>query len=400
MRCFQADYVFPISSPPIRNGMVITEEDGSIVEVGEKLNLLPEYKNTPVEVKKGLLVPGFVNTHCHLELSGMKGLITQHTRMTGFIAEFIRKRSLGTDTDRDEAIEKAEEEMIKGGIVAVGDISNGKSSFPFKSKRKLHYHTFIEAFDLHPLKAAESFKQSLELREKLLTICPGSEHQVSIVAHAPYTVSPELHHLVTQFGRKEDSILSIHSQESQAEDQLFKEGTGPLMAMYERMNLDYSWFHKTGKSSLHSTLPFYDGSEKLLLVHNTYTSEEDLIWASSFKSPILYWATCPRANLFIEGSLPDYGLFLKHKLRVTIGTDSLASNTGLSILEEMKSISKAHPEISLEILLQWATLNGANYLGIEDQFGSLQKGKKPGLVWIEGSAEPTLSENSKSTRLI
>jgi cytosine/adenosine deaminase-related metal-dependent hydrolase len=400
MRCFKADYVFPVSSPPIRNGMVITEDDGSIIEVGEGLNLLPEYRNISVEVKKGLMVPGFVNTHCHLELSGMKGLITQHTRMTGFIAEFVRKRSLGTDTDRDEDIGKAEEEMIRGGIVAVGDISNGKSSFPFKSKRKLYYHTFIEAFDLHPLKAGESFKQSLELREKLLVTCPGSENQVSIVAHAPYTVSPELHHLVTEFGRKEDSILSIHSQESTAEDQLFKEGTGPLMEMYTRMNLDYSWFHKTGKSSLHSTLPFYEGLDKLLLVHNTYTSEEDLIWASALKSPKLYWATCPRANLFIEGCLPNYPLFLKHKLRMTIGTDSLASNTGLSILEEIKSISRAMPDISLEILIQWATLNGATYLGIEDQFGSLQKGKKPGLVWIEGSSGLTLTERSRSTRLI
>jgi cytosine/adenosine deaminase-related metal-dependent hydrolase len=400
MRCFQADCVFPVYSLPLQNGMVVTEEDGTIVETGLKLNQLPAFKGIPVETHKGVLVPGFINTHCHLELSWMKGQIARNTGITGFIKEFVSKRGTGTEAERQTAIGIAEEEMVREGIVAVGDISNGSSSFAQKSLRKLYYHTFIEAFDLHPSRADESFARVLELRSYLLQMCPGSERRVSIVAHAPYTVSPELHRKITEFAAEHHSPLSIHNQESREEDELFKTGKGKLMEMYQSLGLDYSWFKSKGGTSLNATLPFYEANENLLLVHNTFTSEADLFWARSLHTPRIYWATCPRANLFIEGRLPDYTSYLKHHLRVTIGTDSLASNTGLSVLEELKTISFAYPTIPLETLFRWATLNGAEFLGIDDQFGSLEPGKKPGLVLVDKTDGMHLSEDSRARRIL
>ncbi|HXC05880.1 MAG TPA: amidohydrolase family protein, partial [Bacteroidia bacterium] len=172
----------------------------------------------------------------------------------------------------------------------------------------------------------------------------------------------------------------------------------PLKEMYAAMNLDYSWFQAPGKPSLESTLAYYSRNRKLLLVHNTYATETEMKLPSGALK--LYWATCPRANLYIENKLPDYAAMLKTDLMVTVGTDSLASNSCLSVLEELKTISGACREIDLSTLLSWACKNGAEFLGIDKEFGTLEKGKKPGLVLISGLKQGKLTGESEAKRLL
>ncbi|HXC06733.1 MAG TPA: amidohydrolase family protein [Bacteroidia bacterium] len=397
MRCFQADIIYPVSAAPIPNGVVVTENDGTIVAVGGK-ELLEAYPGLPIEVLSGVLCPGFINTHCHLELSCMKGHIQQGTGMVGFISEFVKKRNLFTAEESKEAIQHAEKEMLDNGIVAVGDIANTNHTFEQKSKANLYYHTFLEAFDLHPSRAAESFLSIRKLREELVHFIPGSASQSSVVPHAPYTMSPALHEKISAYAHQQGSILSIHSLESAAEDELFRKGTGPFTAMFAAMKMDHSWFKAPGQSSLPSTLSYYNRNKKLLLVHNTYATVADMQLPSGNLQ--LFWATCPKANLYIESRLPDYEAMISQKLKVTIGTDSLASNNCLSMLEEMKTISAAHPSIPLATLIQWACLNGAEFLGIDKQYGSVEKGKKPGLVLISGMEAGKLTAGSKVKRII
>ncbi len=386
--------------------MLITDDEGVIVDLGFPEDLAQRFPDLHVERLQGLLVPGFINTHCHLELSCMKGQITRHTGMAGFVSEFVSKRAAFTDQERAAAIVKAEDEMLRNGTVAVGDISNGNSTFSQKAKKRLYYQTFIETFDLAPSRAPEAFDRACLLREELIDLMPETRHQVSIVPHAPYTVSPELHKLIATYARRHQLLLSIHNQESRAEDELFRTGTGKLMEMYERMGLDYSWFKARGESSIHSTLPFYKDNDKLLLVHNTYTAEDDLLFAAgaetkaSRQKPLLFWATCPNANLYIEDRLPNYTALLKHNLRITIGTDSLASNSTLSVLDELKTVAHAHPEIPVDVLLRWATLNGAEFLGIDRQYGSFEMGKKPGVALIEGAGPLAFSGGWTSRRIL
>jgi cytosine/adenosine deaminase-related metal-dependent hydrolase len=93
---------------------------------------------------------------------------------------------------------------------------------------------------------------------------------------------------------------------------------------------------------------------------------------------------CPKANLYIENRLPNIPLFVNEGMKLTLGTDSLASNDSLSILEEMKTISKHFPQISFETMLNWATKNGAELLGMEKEIGTIEKEKTPGLNLIKG----------------
>jgi cytosine/adenosine deaminase-related metal-dependent hydrolase len=397
MRCFQTDIVFTVSGPPIEQGVVICDEEGRIVETGAA-DILQRYPELKVEKLDGALCPGFINTHCHLELSAMKGQVRQGTKMLGFISEFLSKRGTFNREQILEAIRKGEEEMIENGIVAVGDISNTNETFAQKAKGNLYYHTFLEAFDLHPSRATETFLQIRKLRDELVQTIPDGLTKSSIVPHAPYTVSPELHEKISAYAHQHGSLLSIHNQESDAEEELFRQGTGPFVAMYAGMKLDHTWFKVPGRSSLHSTLSYYHRNKKLLLVHNTRSTAADMQLDSGNLQ--LFWATCPRANLYIEQQLPDYPAMVAAKLKVTIGTDSLASNSCLSVLEEMKTIASACSSIETDTLLKWACIHGAECLGIEKEYGSLDKGKKPGLVLISAIKDGKLTAGSKARRIL
>ena len=153
------------------------------------------------------------------------------------------------------------------------------------------------------------------------------------------------------------------------EDTLFEEGSG---ALYNQLKA-FTELEVSGLSALRTVLPKMP-QVSTLLVHNTYTSQEDVQWAES-QHQNLFWCTCPKANLYIEGRLPNYENF--KGVKMTIGTDSLASNHTLSIWEEVQTILK-NTDLDLNSLLTWACKNGAEFLQLKD-LGTFEKGKKPGV---------------------
>jgi cytosine/adenosine deaminase-related metal-dependent hydrolase len=417
MRKVSADYIFTISSEPIKNGVITIDDDGTILEVTKGDQELRNKKQDPeIEYYEGIICPGFINTHCHLELSHLRSQIPERTGIAGFIKEIISKRSGFSNEQIQEAIAAAEAEMIKNGIVAVGDISNNNNTFKQKGKGNLLYHTFIEVFDLNPDKADEVFEKAIALKKEINEIL-NFKLSSSIVPHTPYTVSEKLFGLINEYTIENDSILSIHNQESQAESELFVSKSGSLVEAFKKMgvNTDLMMRH-TGLNSLRSTLPFLS-LERLLLVHNTFTSKEDINWAEEQirnpriknqeqkskiqdpKSQILFWCTCPNANMYIENKLPNYNYFIEENVRVTIGTDSLASNWSLSVLDELKTIVKQYPEIPLQTLLLWATKNGSDFLGFT-LLGTIEKGKKPGLNLLKNVDGLIITEKTEVLKLV
>jgi cytosine/adenosine deaminase-related metal-dependent hydrolase len=389
MRRLSADLIFPVSSQPIPGGIVTVDDDGTILKIEEKGGSFDQFY-------RGIICPGFINTHCHLELSHLRGHLTENKGMTGFIAELLAKRPTFTEAEQQKAIANAEEEMINNGIVAVGDISNDESTFSQKALGKLYYHTFIEIFSMHPGRA----KEVLENGKKLSGIANRLNLSNSIAPHAPYTMSVELLKLIN--GVSENRIITIHNQESAGESELFISNSGPMFEAFKAMGIDPGLMRKTGENSLRTTLPHLADAKKILLVHNTFTNAEDLLWLRSNVGDLrsgIYFATCPNANIFIENKLPDYDLFIREGLSVTVGTDSLASNWSLSILDELKTISKFFPHIPLQTLLQWATKNGAEFLGL-DQMGSIEIGKRPGLNLLKKTDEMRISHSTEVQKLV
>ncbi len=154
--------------------------------------------------------------------------------------------------------------------------------------------------------------------------------------------------------------------------------TGNYLRLYETLNLPVTYFTASGKSSLQTVLPTFHKAVNMLLVHNTFASQEDLNIAQK-SHPHLYWCLCPNANLYIENTLPDTAILSGSGCTLTLGTDSLASNSGLSVINEINCLLAYKPAIPLELLLKAATYNGATFLGMENTYGLLEKGKNPGI---------------------
>ncbi|MEJ7830330.1 MAG: amidohydrolase family protein, partial [Segetibacter sp.] len=203
----------------------------------------------------------------------------------------------------------------------------------------------------------------------------------SMVPHAPYSVSDDLWQLITPFYK--DKVASIHNQETAFEDELFLQNTGDLVRMYEMMKIDHSFYKPTGKTSLQTYFNKLQSAGQVLLVHNTYTKEEDIKFIKKAGDNNISFCLCINANRYIEDSIPPINLLREHGCNIVLGTDSLASNRGLSILNEIKTIQENFPSVALEEMLKWATFNGAKALQMDDKLGSLEKGKHPGVILLE-----------------
>lgn len=370
MRRIAAQYVFPITDKPIKNGVITLNDEGEIVAIG-KLNGEEE----SVEFYNGILCPGFVNAHCHLELSSMLGHMPQHTTLIGFI-HYMNVRPKPNEDEQIPAILKADSKMSAEGIVAVGDISNTSISFDIKTSSPILYRNFIEVYGSDPAIADSQFNKGTAVVAQAAL----RGLTASLVPHAPYSMSDVLFKQVVAEGAR-SGILSIHNQESKEENEYFLEGKGLFARHYEGDGFVPPAV--IGKPSIYRILSELTESIKLLLIHNIYTTEEDYD-AAMAKNKDTHWVLCPNSNLYIERQLPPVEMLRQKGANMAIGTDSLASNTDLSVLEELKTIAKYFRDVRLEELLTWATLGGARALGFDEQLGSFEVGKKPHVVLIDG----------------
>ncbi|HSN07700.1 MAG TPA: amidohydrolase family protein, partial [Hanamia sp.] len=341
-------------------------------------------------VFEGIISPGFINAHCHLELSHLKNIIPEGPGLVDFVFKVVSERHF-EESEILSAIEIAEQEMMSKGIVAVGDISNNSLSVAQKQKKNLQYYNFIETSGWLPQVAEARFDKSKNFFEEF----KKTGFPASIVPHAPYSVSDELWKLMIPYF--EGKTISIHNQETAEEDIFFMEGKGAFIQMFEMMGIDNSFYRAKKIRSVESYFEKFATAASVILVHNTFTKQQDLDFISQNKNSnqLISFCLCPNANFYIENSLPDVDLFVKNNCNIILGTDSLASNHQLDILEEIKIIVQKFPSIKTEALLKWATLNGAKALQMDSVLGSFEKGKKPGVVLIEQvEGEKIISDSS------
>ncbi len=393
MRKIAADVIYPVISAPIENGVLITDENGKILAIDQREN----HDNASLEIYNGIIVPGFVNAHCHLELSHLKGVAQTGTGLIDFISQVIKNRNHAPEVIQ-EAIEKAEAEMLDNGIVAVGDISNATDSFFQKNKGNLYYYTFVEYFDLFQENNTDNILQQYDTVYDALTETDKSKR--SKVPHAPYSVSEKLFGVLKN-NSGNGGTISIHNQETPPENELFLSKTGDFISFYERIGFTTEAIPHSGKTAIHYVLPFLQKKDRNLFVHNTLTTPEDIAAAhDALTKENVFWCTCPNANLYIENNLPLYKHFTELQAQVCIGTDSYTSNWQLNILEEIKTILKYQSYVDFETVLRWSTINGAKALGFEHTLGTLEVGKTPGLVWIDAMENGKPSTRSISKRIV
>ena len=396
MRKIAATYVFPGTTSPIKNGILVCDDEGKIIDILDRGDSFRE--EAGVEFYSGILTPGFVNAHCHLEFSHLQNKIEKHIGFSGFLEKINLLRD--EPADKEKAMQIADRKMWAAGIAALGDVSNSNLSLSVKQKSKIYYHTFVEVFGFHPSRAERAFNKAVEVLDSL----ERADLSASIVPHSPYSVSPELFEKIKNHAQKNGGLFSIHNQESKAETDLFLSGEGDIARHFsDNLKLDTTHFKPTGQSSLQSILQYLPKENQLLLVHNTQTIKEDIEALKQHRDLAnTYFVMCPNSNLFIENEVPPVDLFREEKLQICLGTDSLASNTELSILQEMLTIQQNFPDTPLEELIKWSCINGSKALNIERTFGTFEKGKKPGANLITGIDFKTmkLTPKAKVKRLI
>ena len=338
--------------------------------------------STPgVEFHSGIICAGFVNAHSHLELAYLRGAIEAGGGFAAFAESMGKVRGSFSQEEQLAAIAEADKEMWAEGVDAVGDIVNGDTSFASKATSKIYYHNFLEVFGLREC--------NIERQRELLKF-PNT----SLTPHSTYSVQDAP--FKEMCSGESDKPLSIHFLETPDEKMLYS-GTGRLHDWYKRVGFECDFIHYGSPARrIVSSVP---KGRSVLLVHNCAVTAEDVEILKNHLSTPIYWALCPRSNNYISGIEPrSVNLLRACGLNICIGTDSLASNWSLSMMEELKMFR----DIPLAELLQWATINGAKALGIDDKFGTLEVGKRSGVVNLTGVdlTNFTLTPESRARRIL
>lgn len=390
-----ARYVYTLQGEgPVLNGCVEYTPEGEIVGIGSCSGPEPG-----VPFIEGALVPGFVNTHCHLELSYMWKLFRKGTGMAGFIDQINALRDTKPMEEKLRDIRFRLDQMWERGVSAMADISNCADSFAIKKDSPMYTRTFLEVFGTEPEDCPKVMADVIGLQKKAESF--GLD--AAPAPHACYTMSPELLTAASAEGLK-SGFLSFHSEETSEEEEMLKFGRGPMWE--NRKAAGMSVPPVTGKSSL---LYFIDRlrkahpapfDEHILLVHEVCMDQEGI---DAVKEVMLhpFIALCPCSNIFIHNALPDVQLMRRNGMKLTVGTDSLSSNDDLDMVRELYCLQGHFEGLELGELLTWACRNGAEFLAKEDTLGSIAKGKKPGLVAVENlDAKGRLTAESYSHRII
>ena len=388
-----SEYLYTLTDvQPIRNGYVeYDDQSGEILSVGKC--------DADELIEAGALVPGFVNAHCHVELSHLHKKFVKGSGMAGFIDQINALRDWAGREKKQELVAEWMDKMWKDGVSAMADISNDDSSFDVKASHDMYTRTFLEVFGSEPEMCDGVMADVTELQK----IADEAGIDAAPTPHSCYTMSPQLLSRSAAAGL-ERGFISYHSQESQEEEDLLLTGTG---AMYEnRVRNGMSTPPVTGESSLKYFIQRlaqvheapYD--EHILLVHNVCLSQDDVDAAKKVMNKV-WWAICPLSNIYIHNTLPPIELMRKNGLAIALGTDSLSSNDDLDMVAEMVCLHENFPEVPMSEILAWASLNGARFLKKESELGTFEVGKRPGVVRISGIDENGfVTALSRSERVI
>lgn len=333
-----------------------------------------------VEFYPGILIPGMVNAHAHLELAYLRGAIAEETGFAGFARAIGQVRGNYTTEERVRAARVADAMMWQEGVQAVADIANDDLIMELKEQSAIEYHTLFEHFGLRNNDTAPL--EALAARYNNATVTPHSTYSV---AEAPFRTIVE----------QGTTPLSVHFLESDDEHALYQHA-GSLWTWYERMGWECDFLHyDTAAKRITACVP---PERRLMLVHATRATATDVATINDHFTTPATWVLCPESNRYISRLEPPLEMLRAAGCAIAIGTDSLASARHMSMVENMRMLGA----VPLEELLSYATINGARALGIDDRIGSIEVGKRPGLAVIEGVdfEAMRLTDESRARRIV
>lgn len=379
-RKIAATWLHTQSGEPIRNGGVTVASNGEIVEIFQLDGVEPE----GVEFHSGILTPGFVNAHTHMELSFFDGVFVPGGSMVAFLRQID---SLRIDIDQERinrSLEKGYEALRADGQVAYADISNAADTVPFKAHEQFMSVSFVEVFGVNAELANKAWSTGRSVWEAYQQ---AGVQRAYMTPHAPYSVGRELWSLLEPELEKAP-IFSLHFAETPQEMEFMEQGTGAMEYLYAHV-----WKRETNVPPMDTVMEYLRRfgalGKRILLVHCTALTQPMMQQIKEY-CPQATIVLCPASNLFIGGAMPPVELLRKEGMRLAVGTDSLSSSPTLSILEQLRILNRYNPVLPIAELFTWATLGGAEACGFEG-LGRIAVGAHPGVNLITG---PNLMHNS------
>jgi 5-methylthioadenosine/S-adenosylhomocysteine deaminase len=397
MRIITARYVLPITSEPIENGAVAIQDD-SILDVGSAGELEKKFPEAIIEdFTNAAILPGFVNCHSHLEITAMRGALddVEHD-FTAWLIKLTSIRSSMSDEEIEAAAFTGAMEGAQAGVTCFGDIGRlGHVGLSALKRAGLRGIVFQETqFSPENRTAEEDFKKLIEKYEALTGEATDLV-RVGLSPHAPYTVSSRLLEMIAQFSIIERVPITIHAAESLDEHKLLTGGTGIFVDVYEKYGVEWESPNCTSIEYLNRLGVL---AARPLLAHCVTASPSDLKIISDSGSKI---AHCPKSNAkFGHGAAP-FEMMLDRRLKVGLGSDSVASNNICDLFEEARfaaliarNRSETKRFISAQEVLRAATLGGAEALGMDGEVGSLEVGKQADIavVSLENNAQRPVND--------
>jgi cytosine/adenosine deaminase-related metal-dependent hydrolase len=378
-----ARWVFPVDRPPL--------ERGTITISGERIVAVEPHgvREPDRDFGNAAIMPGLVNAHTHLDLSGFRRVkLPPPSDFTAWLKEVIRYRRGQTPDQVLSDIEDGLHESLANGVTLLGDIAGGGLSWDTLARAPIRSVVFYELLGLPKARAQTAWAGAcgwLRAHAASETCRPG------LSPHAPYSARSSLYRAAANLARGRGIPAATHLAETREESELLTDHQGPFVDFLKNLGV---WDADGLVSGHHEVLEMASrvalarggaasgtGTPPVLLAHGNYL---DANVAIPPNTTVVY---CPRTHGAFGHEPYPLRRFLKSGIRVALGTDSLASNPDLSILEEARFVRDRFPDIGGDVVLAMATLWGAEALGWQAETGSLAAGKSADLVVLPLSNE-------------
>src|SRR5437868_827298 len=385
---YLAEWVLPITSAPLRDAAVVVEDD-HIAFVGPRADVERHAAFAGVERRdfgRAALLPGFVNTHSHLELTVMRGFLEDLAFRDWIVKLTTAKYERLTADEMQASALLGAAEAIRAGITTLADTGDTRAAFGALLTSKLRGIAYRECFGPDPQVAEQS------VAELAAKVGEMREHETQLVRlgispHAPYTVSARLFQLASEYAHRESLDLCIHTAESQAEREMLLAGAGEFAEGLRRRGINW-------QAPGLSTVKYFERLGVLeaapLLVHCVSVDDEDVALLAQCRARV---AHCPKSNAKLGHGIAPLAPMIDAGVAVGLGTDSMASNNRCDLIDEARfaalihrGAAKDYRRPSADEVLRLATLGGARALRLDDRIGSLEVGKQADLIAIDLAA--------------
>lgn len=386
MRIVHADHLLLGDAPPVADGAAVVDDDGTIVAVGQARDVLlhPDHARLPTERVHGVVFPGLVNAHTHLELSALRGRVPGGRGFVPWVEGLIAARTELSAEEEEEGVLAAVRELEATGTVAVGEVTNTLAAVHALARAHIGGCVFHEVFGADPARVEVRLRGlALDVLERV-SPWPTTDLTYAIAPHTLFTLDRTFARAFVEEARSRGVRTSLHLAEHPAERRALETGEGPVVEWLSRqLRIDASSLPWPRQGPFATADALGALSPHVLLVHLTDARLDELALVARRGAPVVL---CPRSNLTIEAQLPPLLAVLQAGIAPALGTDSLASNASLDVLAEARALRARFPTVPGWELVRMATWNGARALG-RDDLGAIAPGRRPGLVAVDGVVE-------------